>query len=219
MTVCVGLVGLDQHPPRLVTAAGPAGDLADLLKGRSGRAQISAGKAKVGVDHPDQRQIGEVVALGDQLGADHDVDLLPLHPGDELGRPRGAPDGVGSDDGGARFREQRLHSSAMRSTPGPQATRLSLRHTPALARRRHDMAAMVAGEPAASAGARPSRRCSSGIGSGARRCGKRVSGAKPRAIKEQQACSPPQGWLPSSATRRGAIQRPAGGGSAVRSSA
>jgi hypothetical protein len=32
-------------------------------------------EAEVGVDHADQGQVGEVIALGDQLGADDDVDL------------------------------------------------------------------------------------------------------------------------------------------------
>ena len=87
-------MGLDQHPARLVAAPGAAGDLLDLLEAALGGAQIAAVEPEVGIDHADQGQVGEMIALGDQLGADDDVDLARLHPRDELGGLGGRPDRV-----------------------------------------------------------------------------------------------------------------------------
>ena len=87
---CVGVVGLDEHPSGLVAAPGAAGDLLDLLEAALGRAQVAAGQAEVGIDHADQGEIGEVIALGHQLGADDYVDRAGLHRADELGRAQAA---------------------------------------------------------------------------------------------------------------------------------
>ena len=73
--------------PGLLAAPGAPRDLHDLLERAFRRAQIAALQPQVGVDHPDQRQIGEVIALGHQLRADDDVDVVRLHPRDELGGP------------------------------------------------------------------------------------------------------------------------------------
>ena len=100
-------MGLDEDAAGLVAAAGAAGDLADLLEAALGRAQIAARQAEIGVDHADQGEVGEMIALGDELGADDDVDLARLHPGDELGRLGRRPDRVGGDDRGARLGKQR----------------------------------------------------------------------------------------------------------------
>ena len=83
-------MGLDQHAARLVAAPGAAGDLLDLLEAALGGAQVAALQAEIGIDHADQGQVGEVIALGDQLGADDDVDLACLHRRDELGGARPA---------------------------------------------------------------------------------------------------------------------------------
>ena len=121
----VGLVGLDQDAARLVAAAGAAGDLRDLLEAALGGAQVAAGKAEVGIDHADQGEVGEMIALGDELGADDDVDLARLHRADELGRLGG--DQIVSEVTIAvrASGKSAATSSAIRSTPGPQATRLS----------------------------------------------------------------------------------------------
>ena len=140
-------MGLDQHAARLVAAPGAPGDLLDLLEAALGGAQVAALKAEVGIDHPDQGQVGEVIALGDQLGADDDVDLARLHRRDELGGARRRPDGVAGDDRGARFGEQRrdLVGDALDAgAAGDQAVLLAA--FGAGLGRRHDVAAMVAGE-------------------------------------------------------------------------
>ena len=66
-------MGLDKHSSRLVAAPGAAGDLLDLLEAAFSRAQVASLQAQVGVDHADEREIGEVIALGHQLRADDDV--------------------------------------------------------------------------------------------------------------------------------------------------
>ena len=69
----LGLVGLHQREARALGAAGAAGDLADELEGLLGGAEVAALEAEVGVEDADQRQEREVVALGDELGADDEV--------------------------------------------------------------------------------------------------------------------------------------------------
>ena len=70
----VGLVGLQQRGALApFEAARAACDLAHQLKGAFGGAQVGALQAKVGVDHADEGEQGEVVALGHDLGADDDV--------------------------------------------------------------------------------------------------------------------------------------------------
>ena len=69
----LGLVGLDEREAGALGAAGPAGDLADQLEGLLGGAQVAALQPEVGVDDADEGQQREVVALGDELGADHEV--------------------------------------------------------------------------------------------------------------------------------------------------
>ena len=140
-------MGLDEHAARLVAAPGAAGDLLDLLEAALGRAQVAAGEAEVGIDHADQGQVGEVIALGDQLGADDDVDRAGFHRADELGRAQRRPDGVGGDDRGARIGEQLgdLVGDALDAgAAGDQAVLLAA--LGAGLGRRHHMAAMVAGE-------------------------------------------------------------------------
>ena len=100
-------MGLDEDVAGLLAAPGAARDLADLLEAPLGGAQVAAREAEVGIDHADQGELGEVIALGDELGADDDVDRARLHAVDELRRLGGGPERVGGDDGDARLGEQR----------------------------------------------------------------------------------------------------------------
>ena len=89
-----------------------------------------------------------MIALGHQLGADDDVDLLPLHRPDELGGPGRRPDGVAGDDHRARLGEELrdfVGDPFDAGTAGDQAVLLAA--FGAGLGRRHDMAAMVAGQP------------------------------------------------------------------------
>ena len=140
-------MGLDQDASGLLAAAGAAGDLHDLLEAALGRAQIAAGQAEIGIDHSDQGQVGEMIALGDELGADDDVDRAGFHPADELGGLGRRPDRVRSDDRGSRVGEQRadlVGDPLDAGAAGDQAVLLVA--FGAGAGRRHHVAAMVAGE-------------------------------------------------------------------------
>ena len=77
-------MGLNQHTPRLVAPTCAARYLLDLLEAAFGRAEVATGESKVRIDYPDQRQVREVIALGDQLRADDDVDLGAFHRSDKL---------------------------------------------------------------------------------------------------------------------------------------
>src|SRR3546814_8685534 len=81
--------------------------LHDLVEGALCRAQVAAFEAQIGVDHADQRQVGEMIAFGDELGADDDVDVARLHAVDELGGLGGRPDRVRRDDRGPGVGPQR----------------------------------------------------------------------------------------------------------------
>src|SRR3546814_8201649 len=50
-----------------------------------------------------------MIALGDELGADEDVDQPGLDMGDELGRFGGRPQGVAGDDRGPGLRDAPLY--------------------------------------------------------------------------------------------------------------
>ena len=74
----------------MVGPAGAARHLVQELIGALGRAQVAALEAEIGIDHADQGQHGEMVALGDDLGADQQVDLMLLHPRAAAPRPPAA---------------------------------------------------------------------------------------------------------------------------------
>src|SRR3546814_1275765 len=89
-----------------------------------------------------------MIALGDELGADDDVDQPALDIVDELGRLGGRPQGIGGDDGGSGFGKARRHLVGDALDAGAARDEavliLAFGTEP---RRRHDMAAMMAGEP------------------------------------------------------------------------
>ena len=92
-------VGLDQYHPWFLGASGASGHLHQLRKQTFRRPEIRAEQGTIRVDHPDQRQVGEVVPLGDHLGADEDVDLAPRDA---------RQDGLGLGAGGDRRSPGRL---------------------------------------------------------------------------------------------------------------
>ncbi len=79
---------LDENAPRLIAAASPTGDLLDLLEAALRSAQVAAREAEVGVNHADEREVGEMIALGDELRPDHNVDRARFHCPDELRCPK-----------------------------------------------------------------------------------------------------------------------------------
>ena len=144
----LGLVRLQKADAAALLAAGAADHLMQQLERALGRARIAVAEPEIGVDDADQIELGEMMALGDQLRADDDVEaalrhvveLLPqaLHrfhqvarqhqdarAGKQLGRLLLQPLDAGAD-GGEAF--------------GGVAVR-------AFRRRRHGEAAMVADQP------------------------------------------------------------------------
>ena len=75
---------------------GAPGDLTHHLKRAFGRAHIGALQTQIGVDHPDQRQAGEIVPLGHQLGADG---FAVRQPGQHVGFAAAGDDGGGAAAG------------------------------------------------------------------------------------------------------------------------
>ena len=97
----VRLVGLQQADALPAGAPCPPGHLAQQLERALGGARIAIGEAEIGIDHADQRHVGEMVALGDKLGADDDVGLalgdrleLEPQPPDAAQHVRGKHDGA-----------------------------------------------------------------------------------------------------------------------------
>ena len=70
-----GIERLHDRLARLLAAAGAAGHLREQLKRPLGRAEVGHAEADVGRDDADQRHARKVVALGNHLRADQDVDL------------------------------------------------------------------------------------------------------------------------------------------------
>ena len=67
--------GLDEDFALHFAAAGAAGDLGEELEGAFAGAEIGHVQGEIGVDDPDQGDVGKVQAFRDHLGADEDVDL------------------------------------------------------------------------------------------------------------------------------------------------
>jgi hypothetical protein len=117
------LEGLDQAEALLAGAAGAAGDLAEQLECAFGGARIAIGEAEIGIDHADQRHVRKVVPLGDELRADDDIDS-PFSIASSSSLSRFTPPSMSDDSTMVRASgNASTTSSAMRSIPGPQATR------------------------------------------------------------------------------------------------
>ena len=71
----LGLMRLQKALPLPRLAAGAAGDLMQKLKRALGRARIAIPQAEIGIDDADEVELREMMALGDQLGADDDVEV------------------------------------------------------------------------------------------------------------------------------------------------
>ncbi len=71
----IGILGLDQHFPLRLAATGASGDLGEQRIEAFGRPEVRAVEHAVRVEHANQREVRKVVALGEHLGADQDVDV------------------------------------------------------------------------------------------------------------------------------------------------
>ena len=144
--------GLPWSGERLPVVVLAPGDLGDLLIGPLRRAQIAALKPQVRIDHADQRQLGEMEALGHQLGADDHVDRPFLDLRDEFGRAFGRIERVAGGHGHARAGQDLGHFVGDPLHPGAAGDEaVGLPAFGAGRGRRGFVAAMVAGEAAGEA--------------------------------------------------------------------
>src|SRR5215475_223262 len=70
----LGLMRLQIADAATLLPPGTADDLMQKLKRALGRARVTVCQAEIGVDHADQIELGEMVALGHKLRADDDVE-------------------------------------------------------------------------------------------------------------------------------------------------
>ena len=110
---------LDQHFARPLAPAGAPGDLRQHREQALGRAVVGGDQRAVGVQHADQRERREVVALGEQLRADQDVAFAAPDAFQRARELAAAPRAVAVDAHDARAgkaRGQRL-LDALRAAP------------------------------------------------------------------------------------------------------
>ena len=70
----VGLMGLQIAVAAASLASGPPRHLMQELERALGRARVAVAHAEIGVDDADQVELGEMMALGDKLRADDEID-------------------------------------------------------------------------------------------------------------------------------------------------
>ena len=134
---------------RQFLAPGPPGDLMQKLVSSFGGPQITAGQPEIGIDHADQRQAREMVALGDNLGADDDIVLMIANRNQQVAQPLVILGGIARQHDDAGLGEIFFHffvDTFDAGTAGGKAVmvvtfRAGFRHG-------HEIAAMVAGQPA-----------------------------------------------------------------------
>ena len=99
-------IGLDQGAAGPFGAPGAACDLAEELIGPLPGAKVSAFHAAVGIDHANQGEVREIVALGDDLRADQHIDFACSHAVDNAACLFAGPGGVGGENFHPRLRQQ-----------------------------------------------------------------------------------------------------------------
>ena len=198
-------------------AAGAARHLVQKLEGALDRARVAIGEAEIGVDDADQIELGEMVSLGDELRADHDVDAPLLDVAQLVAQPVDRGDEIARHHQQARVGEQRrnlfrepLHAGA---AGGEAVDRLAVR---ARRRVRHSEAAMVAHEPPPEAVIdQPgiAVRTGEAVAAGAAERERRIAAP----VEKEQRLLPPFERERDLFRQPGAMNRPRGGPSRVRS--
>ena len=83
--IMVGYEGLDHDSPGARRPPRATGNLSEQLEGAFGGPKVGHVEAKIRSDHADQLNAREIMALGDHLRADHDVDrFVPESQQDRL---------------------------------------------------------------------------------------------------------------------------------------
>ena len=92
--VVVRVVGLHQDVAGQLAASGASGDLGEQLEDALGGAEVRQAESIVRADDPDKRDAVDVVALGDHLRADEQVDLAAVQAHEQALHVEAAADGV-----------------------------------------------------------------------------------------------------------------------------
>ena len=69
------MAGLDKHPSRLFGAARAPSHLIEKLKAALGASRIATRATQIGIDDTDQSELRKMMALSNNLGSDHHIDL------------------------------------------------------------------------------------------------------------------------------------------------
>ena len=113
----LGLVRLQKAEAAALLAAGAADHLMQQLERALGGARIAVGEPEIGIDDADQIELGEMVALGDELRADDDVEAALRHVVELLAQPLDRFHQIARQHQDARVRE------TARPPPAPAARR------------------------------------------------------------------------------------------------
>ena len=134
----IGLPGLHEGAARRVAAPGAARHLLSSWNVRSAARGSPFASADIRVDHADQRQKREMMALGDELRADDDIEgAAPPPPRIRAAAAPCRRESPRTESGTRASGKSSATSSASRSTPGPQAVSESDRpHSGTLSGRR-----------------------------------------------------------------------------------
>ena len=105
----IGLMRLQIAAADAGVAAGAADDLVQQLKGALGGARIAVARAQIGIDHADQIEHREMMALGDELRADDHVEAACGDIGEFLAHALHRGDEIAGQHQHARLRKQFAH--------------------------------------------------------------------------------------------------------------
>ena len=92
--VVVGMVSLHEDGAGKLAASGASGDLGEELEDALGSAKVRQSEGKICTDDSYQRDPMDVMALGDHLRADEQVDLAGMEAHEEALHVRAAAHGV-----------------------------------------------------------------------------------------------------------------------------
>ena len=98
--------GLQDGAARSVRPPRPARRLGQQLEGPLCGPKVATAQAEIGINHTDEGQKGEIMALGCRLGGDENVDLAVGHPLDQGAGGPGIGGGVGAEHRRPRLGEQ-----------------------------------------------------------------------------------------------------------------
>src|SRR5262249_1122983 len=82
--IVIRVEGLDQDAAGQIATSGASGDLREQLEGALGGAKVGQAEHGVGADNANQRDAVEVVALGEHLRADQNVERTAGEGGESL---------------------------------------------------------------------------------------------------------------------------------------